>query len=160
MNISDQSVVSFHYTLCDEQNKQLETSSSGDPSVYLHGSNNIIRGLEQAMTDRVSGDSFQVTIEPVHAYGMRNESLTQRVPIKHITKKGKLKRGDIVQINTEEGARSVTILKVGRYTADIDANHPLAGQTLTFDINIIDVRQATEEELAHGHAHGVGGHEH
>ena len=160
MNIANNAVVSFHYTLKNDLDEQIETSQQGEPSVYLHGGNNIIRGLEQAMEGHSTGDSFSVTIEPIHAYGIRNESLTQRVPIKHILHKGKLKTGDLVQINTDKGPRSVTVIKAGRHTADIDANHPLAGKTLTFDIDIVEVREASEEEISHGHAHGPGGHQH
>ena len=163
MNISDKSVVSFHYTLKDDQGQQIETSQGGESSLYLHGADNIIPGLEKAMEGKTVGDSFEVTVEPAEAYGMRNEELTQRVPMKHLIKKGpgkKVKRGDVVQVNTEQGMRSVTVLKAGRHTADIDANHPLAGKTLTFEVEIADIRKATAEEVEHGHAHGIGGHQH
>lgn len=160
MNIENKTVVSFHYTLKDDQGAEIEASGGGEPSIYLHGARNIIRGLEHAMEGRGSDDSFTVTIAPIHGYGMRDEALSQRVPIKHIEHKGKLKAGDIVQINTDKGQRSVTLIKAGRHTADIDGNHPFAGKPLTFDIDIVDVRDASDEEIAHSHAHGPGGHQH
>jgi FKBP-type peptidyl-prolyl cis-trans isomerase SlyD len=160
LKIESETVVSFHYTLRDENGKELETSRGSEPSVYLHGANNIIRGLETAMTGRESGDVFTVSLAPAEAYGMRNPDKMQRVPVKHLAFRGKLEAGKVVQLNTAEGMRAVTVVKAGRHSADIDANHPLAGQTLTFDLEIVDLRPATPEEIAHGHAHGPGGHHH
>ncbi len=160
MKIESETVVSFHYTLRDENGKELETSRGSEPSVYLHGANNIIRGLETAMTGREPGDVFTVSLAPAEAYGMRNPDKMQRVPVKHLAFRGKLEAGKVVQLNTAEGMRAVTVVKAGRHSADIDANHPLAGQTLTFDVEIVDLRPATPEEIAHGHAHGPGGHHH
>ena len=160
MKIESETVVSFHYTLRDENGKELETSRGSEPSVYLHGANNIIRGLETAMTGREPGDVFTVSLAPAEAYGMRNPDKMQRVPVKHLAFRGKLEAGKVVQLNTAEGMRAVTVVKAGRHSADIDANHPLAGQTLAFDVEIVDLRPATPEEIAHGHAHGPGGHHH
>ncbi len=160
MQVTNKTVVSFHYTLCNAAGEQLETSRDGEPARYLHGRNNIIRGLEEALRGLEAGATVSVTVPPEKAYGLRNEQLQQRVPIKHITHKGKLEAGAVVQINTEQGQRSVTVLKVGHHSADIDANHPLAGQELTFDIEITDIRSAEAEEITHGHAHGPGGHQH
>ncbi|MCX2979822.1 peptidylprolyl isomerase [Halieaceae bacterium IMCC14734] len=160
MQISDRCVVSFHYTLKNSDGEAIETSQDADPSAYLHGANNIIRGLEQAMVGHEAGDTFSVDLEPATAYGNRQPDLQQRVPIKHLVFKGKLKAGMVVQLNTDKGARSVTVVKAGRHSADIDSNHPLAGQSLSFDIEIVEVRAASEEEVSHGHAHGVGGHHH
>lgn len=160
MHISKESVVTFHYTLRDEAGEQLETSRDGDPTAYLHGANNIITGLESALEGRSAGDVFTVTVQAEDAYGPRDPQRQQRVPVKHLVFKGKLRPGMVVQLNTSEGMRPVTVVKAGRHSADIDTNHPLAGQALTFDIEIIDVREASAEELAHGHAHGRGGHQH
>ena len=109
---------------------------------------------------RARANSFSVTIDAIDGYGPRNPAAFQRVPAKHIVAKGKLKKGQVVSINTDQGMRTVVVAKVGRHTVDVDTNHPLAGKTLRFDIQITDVRPATEEELAHGHAHGPGGHHH
>jgi FKBP-type peptidyl-prolyl cis-trans isomerase SlyD len=160
MQIADKTVVCFHYTLSNSSGEELESSRDGEPTRYLHGKNNIIRGLEDALVGLEVGATVNVTLPPEKAYGLRNEQLQQRVPIKHLLKKGKIRAGDVVQVSTEQGQRSVTVLKVGRHSADIDSNHPLAGQELTFDIEVTDIRAAEAEELAHGHAHGPGGHQH
>ncbi len=161
MQIAEKTVVTFHYNLSNAAGEQLETSRGGEPTSYLHGnSKNIIRGLEESLAGLEAGATLSVTVPPEKAYGLRNEQLRQRVPVKHLMYKGKLTPGMVVQVNTGQGQRSVTVIKVGRHSADIDANHPLAGQTLSFAIEIIDVRAAEAEELAHGHAHGPGGHHH
>ena len=160
MNIESGTVVTFHYTLRDEQGSQLETSRDSEPSAYLHGANNVIRGLEAAMAGRAAGDVFTATVEPEQGYGLRDPGRAQRVPVKHLVFSGSLRPGAVVQLNTGDGRRPVTVTKVGRHSADIDTNHPLAGQTLNFDIEIIEVRPASPEERAHGHAHGPGGHQH
>lgn len=160
MQIGPETVVLFHYTLRDEAGEEKETSRGEDPAAYLHGANTMISGLEAALEGKSTGDVFSATIEPENGYGLRDPQRVQRVPVKHLIFRGKLKAGDIVQLNTSEGRRTVSVIKAGRHSADIDTNHPLAGQTLTFDVEVIDVRAATEEELAHGHAHGPGGHQH
>ena len=160
MNIAPETVAIFHYTLRNEAGDELETSRGSDPSAYLHGANNIIPGLEQAMAGKSAGDVFSATVAAEDAYGQPDPERQQRVPVKHLLFKGKLKPGMVVQLNTSDGRVPVTVVKAGRHSADIDTNHPLAGQALTFDIEVVDVRAATEEEIAHGHAHGVGGHQH
>jgi FKBP-type peptidyl-prolyl cis-trans isomerase SlyD len=160
LNIESGTVVSFHYTLRDADGQELETSRGSDPSVYLHGHNNVMPALESAFTGRASGDVFTVELGPGEAYGQRDPDKTRRVPIKHLAFRGKLRPGAVVQLNTSEGMLPVTVIKAGRHSADIDTNHPLAGQALVFDIEIADLRAATAEELAHGHAHGPGGHQH
>jgi FKBP-type peptidyl-prolyl cis-trans isomerase SlyD len=160
MQVSKDSVVTFHYSLYKADGELLESSRDADPTVYLHGANNIIAGLEIAMAGREAGEEFEVELPPEKAYGLRNEDKQQRVPIKHLIYTGKLKPGIVAQLNTDQGRRSVTLIKVGRHSADVDANHPLAGEHLRFAIELIDVRPAKAEELAHGHAHGPGGHQH
>ncbi len=159
MQIEKDKVVSFHFKVMDDD-VLLESSLEGEPMLYMHGRSGLISGLETALIGKKSGESFSVTLEPQDAYGIPFESSKQRVSIKHLTTKGKLKPGMIVDINTSSGIRQATVLKVGRFNVDVDTNHPYAGKTLTFDIDIIDVRDATNEELAHGHAHGAGGHQH
>lgn len=160
MNIGPETVVTFHYTLRNEAGEELESSRGSDPSAYLAGGNNIIAGLESAMTGKAAGDVFTATVAPEDAYGTHNPDQIQRVPVKHLVFKGKLRPGTVVQLNTSDGRRPVTVSKVGRHSADIDTNHPLAGQTLTFDIEVTEVRAASAEEISHGHAHGPGGHHH
>jgi len=162
LNISANKVVTFHYRLSNDEGKELENSHAGDPVAYLHGHHGVIRGLEAAMVDKTAGDSFSVTIQPVDAYGLRNEENQQRVPIKHlhVNKKARLRPGMIVGVETEKGPKQVTIVKVGKFNVDVDSNHPLAGKVLTFDVEIQEVREASPEEITHGHAHGLGGHHH
>jgi len=164
MQIAKNHVVTFHYYLKNEQGEELETSRSGEPMAYLHGHGNIIAGLESGMAGRAVDDVFSITVKPADAYGERRENAVQRVPVKHLLqeKKGrmKLKPGMVVSINTEDGPRQVVVVKAGKFNVDVDNNHPLAGKTLTFDVEIISIREATADEIAHGHAHGVGGHQH
>jgi FKBP-type peptidyl-prolyl cis-trans isomerase SlyD len=160
VNISQDTVVYFHYTLRNDSGEELETSRDAEPNAYLHGAGNIIPGLEEAMNGRAAGDVFSATVEPDQAYGQHQPGKTQRVPVKHLLFKGKLRAGAVVQLNTAEGRLPVTVVKAGRHSAEVDTNHPLAGQTLTFDVEVIEVRAATPEEIAHRHVHGPGGHHH
>lgn len=160
MNISEHSVVSFHYTLKNAEGEQLESSREGDAMTYLHGAGNIIKGLEKAMQGKVVGDSFEVTVEPAEAYGERKSANIQRVAAKHFRNPKALKPGQVIGLQTQQGPVQVTVVKVGRFNVDVDANHPLAGQSLTFAVEITEVRAATDEEKAHGHVHGPGGHHH
>jgi len=160
MNIENKKVVSFHYTLKNTQGEQIESSRDRDPMVYLHGTGSIIPGLEKAMAGKKAGDSFEVSIEPAEAYGERKESGIQRIPAKHFKHAERLEVGQPVILQTQQGQVQVTVVKVGRFNIDVDRNHPLAGQTLTFDVEVTDVREATAEELEHGHAHGPGGAHH
>jgi len=161
MNIDDKKVVSFHYTLKNSQGEEIESSRDREsPMTYLHGGGGIIPGLEKAMIGKAAGDRFEVTVEPAEAYGERNEDGVQRVPAKHFGEGRRLEPGQPVILNTRQGPRQVTVVKVGRFNVDVDTNHPLAGQSLTFDVDVTDVREATDEEVSHGHVHGPGGVEH
>ena len=163
MKIADKSVVQFHYTLKDEAGVELESSNGRDTLAYLHGTNSMLVGLEKALTDKEDGDKFSVTLQPEEAYGERQEDALQRVPAKHLNSTEAVKKwlpGMVAVVQTEEGQRQVTVVKTGKFMITVDMNSPLAGKVLTFDVEVIDVREATEEELDHGHAHGVGGHQH
>lgn len=160
MNISKHTVASFHYTLRNGEGLELESSRGDQPTAYLHGASNIIPGLEAALEGKAPGDHVEVTLSAEEAYGQRREGAVQRVPVKHLIYRGKLRAGMTVQMNTQHGGIPVTVIKVGRHTAEVDTNHPLAGQNLSFEIDIVDVRAATSEEISHGHAHGAGGHQH
>lgn len=153
-------VVSFHYTLKSAEGEQMESSREKDPMTYLHGTNNIITGLEKAMEGHAIKDEFSVTVEPEEAYGVRNENNVQRVPLKRLKGVGKVSVGQILTLQTDKGQVQVTVLKVGRFNVDVDGNHPLAGKALTFDVEITDIREASAEELEHKHVHGPGGHQH
>lgn len=157
MEIATNKVVTFHYTVSDPESSFSESSEGGPPAVYLHGRGNIVRGLETALQGKRAGEALRVTVAPEEAYGMRDPSAVQRVPIKHLIRPGKLAAGKLVAINTDGGARQATVLKVGRFNVDVDFNHPLSGKTLVFEVDVVDVRDATPEEIEHGHAHGPGG---
>lgn len=160
MKVEKDLIIQFHYQLKDESNELLEDSRSGKPMAYLHGHNNIFAKMETAMQDKVVGDTFAVTLAPEDAYGIRLENAGQRISRKHIVNKGKLRPGMTVNVNTDKGQRQVVVSKVGKFVVDVDTNHPMAGKILTFDIEIMDIRAATNEEVSHGHAHGSGGHQH
>ncbi|WP_448569916.1 FKBP-type peptidyl-prolyl cis-trans isomerase [Thalassotalea ganghwensis] len=160
MKITQNTVVQFHYTLKNEAGEEIENSYQGDPLAYLHGHKNMLVGVENALADKEAGDKFSVTLQPEEAYGERLDDAEQRVPVKHLVGASKWKPGMTALVNTEQGQRQVTVLKVGRFMATVDINPPLAGKVLTFDLDVVDVREATEEEIEHGHAHGVGGHQH
>lgn len=153
-------VITFHYTLKNSADEQMESSRDKDPMKYLHGANNIIPGLEKAMEGHAVKDEFSVTVEPEEAYGVRNENNIQRVPLKRLKGIGKIAVGQVLNLQTNKGQVQMTVLKVGRFNADLDGNHPLAGVQLTFEVEITDIRDASEEEIKHRHVHGPGGHQH
>ena len=157
MLIADKKVASFHYILSNGDGEQIESSRERQPMTYLHGAHNIIPGLEKALAGKAAGDQFQVTIPPADAYGERRSDQVQRIPAKHFRDAKHLKPGRMVSIQTRRGPVQATVVKVGRFNVDVDANHPLAGQTLPFDVEVTDVRDATAEEISHGHVHGPGG---
>lgn len=159
MKIEDNSVVRFHYTVAEPGQPALETSREREPLAILIGHGNIIPGLEAAMKGREAGETFQVTVGPAEAYGERREGMMQRVPRKHF-KDAKLVPGMQVVLPTEMGPRAMTVAKVGMSVVDVDLNHPMAGKTLSFDVELVEVREASDEEKAHGHVHGAGGHQH
>ncbi|ROS01868.1 FKBP-type peptidyl-prolyl cis-trans isomerase SlyD [Sinobacterium caligoides] len=162
MIIEKDKVVSFQYILSDSEGHQVDASTETTPMCYLHGHSNILPKLEQALAGAAVGDQLSITLEAVDAYGPYKESLISRVAVKAIRGgKGKrLQPGTQVYIDTEQGEKVATVIKAGKFQATVDGNHPLAGRTLCFSITVSDIREAHEEELSHGHAHGVGGHQH
>ena len=162
MQIAKDTVVQFNYRIKELDGTELEDSYAGDPVAFLCGHNNMMPGVENALLGKAIGDSFSVELAPGETYGELLKDNQQRVPVKHLMgyEKCKWKAGMIAVINTEKGQREVTILKVGKFMATVDINHPMAGKTLNFELEVVDVRQATVEEIQHGHAHGVGGHHH
>ena len=160
MKIEKDRVVRFHYAVAEAGQESVENSKDGgQPLAILFGHGNIIPGLEKAMDGHEAGDSFKAEVPASEAYGERRDGLTQRVPKKHFGAQ-KLEPGMQVVLNTNFGQRAVTIQKVGMSVVDVDLNHPMAGKDLEFDIEIVEVREASAEELAHGHVHGDGGHAH
>jgi len=159
MKIEKDRVVRFHYTVSEVGQEPLESSKEREPIAILIGHGNIIPGLEQAMMDKQAGDSFSVDVPAAEAYGERREGLTQRSPKKHFGNT-RLAPGMQVVLQTNFGPRAVTVHKVGHSVVDVDLNHPMAGKDLHFDVEIVEVREASAEEVEHGHVHGDGGHHH
>ncbi len=160
MSIVDNSVVSFHYTLTNSKGEVLDKSDQ-EPLAYLHGGGNIIPGLEKALLGKKAGDKLVVTVEPAEAYGVRDDKLIQNVPRRAFQGIKDIKAGMSFTAQGDAGQpMRVVVTRVSGDMVTVDGNHPLAGETLTFDVEITDVREASEEELAHGHVHGVGGHHH
>jgi len=159
MKIEKDRVVRFHYSVAEAGQEPVETSRDREPLAILFGHGNIIPGLEKAMDGREAGETFKADVTAADAYGERRDGMSQRVPKKHFGDQ-KLAPGMQVVLNTSFGPRAVTIEKVGMSVVDVDLNHPMAGKDLQFDIEIIEVREASAEEVEHGHVHGDGGHQH
>ena len=160
MNIAKDKVVSIDYTLTDDGGKVLDSSSGREPLAYLHGAGNIIPGLESALEGKGRGDQLNVSIKPPDAYGDRDDRMIQAVPRTAFGGAQNIEPGMQFQANTPAGPRVITVVGVEDDQVTVDANHPLAGQTLNFDVKVVDVRDATAAELEHGHVHGPGGHQH
>ena len=160
MQIASDAVVSIHYTLTDDSGATLDSSAGGEPLAYLHGKGNLIPGLENALVGKQAGDKLQVKVAPAEGYGEYDKALLQNVPRRSFKGVGNVQVGMQFQVQSPQGPRAVTVTRVAGDMVTVDGNHPLAGKNLNFDIEITDVRVASEEELAHGHVHGPGGHHH
>ncbi len=157
--IADNKVVLIHYTLKDDSGEELDSSQSGDPLVYLHGAGNIVPGLEQALTGQAEGAHLEVVVEAKDGYGEKLGPGPQAVPRADFPADIEISAG-MAFMAEGEGGEPLTIWVVDVHDGQvlIDANHPLSGVTLHFDIDVVTVRDATEEELSHGHPHGPDGH--
>ena len=160
MSISRDQVVSIHYTLTDDAGEVIDRSSAGEPFAYLHGHGNLIPGLESELTGRKAGERLVVKVSPADGYGEYDEKLVQQVPRRTLKGVAQVKPGMRLQTHGAEGPRMLTVTHVAGDLVTLDGNHPLAGKTLNFEVEIAAVRAATAEELAHGHVHGAGGHHH
>jgi len=151
MKVDKNTVVTFHYVMTDDETgEEIENSNGQAPSAFLFGHKNMIEPLEHSMVGKEPGESYSITLPPDLAYGRIRSSSDLRVSKKNLQHDGKLEVGMIVPLKTNEGLRPVTIIKVGKFNVDIDYNHPLAGKTLKFDVEIVDVREATTDELSQG----------
>ncbi|ATX81180.1 FKBP-type peptidyl prolyl cis-trans isomerase [Mariprofundus ferrinatatus] len=157
MQISNHKVVSFHYTLTNDSGDVIDSSSGGEPLVYLHGEQNIIPGLENALDGKSIGDSLQVTIEAADGYGEYNPALTQVVPSEMFQGVDNIEVGMQFQAETSEGVQVIRVAEVDGDNVTIDGNHPLAGERLHFDVTVEEIRESTDEEREHGHVHAEGG---
>lgn len=150
-------VVSFHYTLRDPSGRVLDSSAGGDPITYMEGAGQIITGLDEQLRDAEIGERRRVEVPAAKAYGERDPSQVQRVKRAMLPVEGELQIGDQFQTDSDRYAPIVTITAIEGDEVLLDANHPLAGVDLVFDVQLTAARPATPEELQHGHAHGAGG---
>lgn len=158
MQVAKHKVVTIDYTLTDGKGAVIGTSQGGEPFSYIHGTGSIIPGLEHALEGKSPGDTVAVSIPPEEAYGERDESLMVVIPRDRFEAAGGVEVGMQFETVAETGRRVVTVVKVEGDEVTVDANHPLAGATLNFDVTVVDVRDATSVELSHGHVHGSGTH--
>jgi FKBP-type peptidyl-prolyl cis-trans isomerase SlyD len=160
MHIAKDKVVTIDYTLTGAGGEVLDSSQGGEPLSYLHGAGAMIPGLETALEGKSAGDAVKAVVPPDQAYGQKDPSLVQPVPRDRFSGVPDVRPGMQFTAQGKSGSRVVTVVSVDDRNVTVDANHPLAGQTLNFDVTVVDVRDATSEELSHGHAHGPGGHHH
>jgi FKBP-type peptidyl-prolyl cis-trans isomerase SlyD len=159
MTIDKNLVASFDYTLKDESGSVLDTSDGGEPLSYLHGAGNIIPGLESELAGRKVGDTFSATIEPEHAYGEYSDDLIFTVAKDQFDDPAEVEEGMLFQAEISGDPKLCTVMKIEGKNVEVNANHPLAGMTLYFNVTVRDVREATPEEIEHGHTHD-GHHDH
>lgn len=152
-------VVSFHYTLTDDKGTQLDSSRDTDPMTYLEGLGQIIPGLESALQVMNTGEKKLIKVAAADAYGLRNDDLIISVPREKMPAQD-IKVGDQFQASHDDHSLPLTVVEITTTHVKLDGNHPLSGVDLNFDVEITAVREATSEELSHGHAHGAGGHHH
>jgi FKBP-type peptidyl-prolyl cis-trans isomerase SlyD len=160
MQIANHKVVSIHYTLTNDEGDVLDSSKGQEPLAYLHGFGNIISGLENALNGRALGDKFTVAIAPAEGYGERDNEMVQSVPKSSFQGVDEILPGMQFQAQSPDGMQLVTVIDVDGDEVILDGNHPMAGMTLNFDVEVTEIRDATAEELEHGHVHGPGGHHH
>ncbi len=160
MQVADRHVVYIHYTLTNDGGEVLDSSQGGDPLAFVFGAGNIIRGLEKALDGKAVGDKLNVRVEPAEAYGDRDDRLIQEVPREAFQGVDEIQPGMAFNAQSSQGPMRVVVTAVTDELVTVDGNHPLAGEHLTFDVEITEVREATTEELEHGHVHGPGGHQH
>ena len=160
MLIAPEKVVLIHYTLKNDSGETLDSSSGGDPLAYLHGQGNLIPGLEKALEGKQAGDKLSVSVGPGDGYGQRDDKLVQQVPRRQFGG-ANVQPGMQFHAQTSQGqTRVVTVTNIAGDMVTVDGNHPLAGENLHFDVEVTEVRDASAEELEHGHVHGPGGHHH
>ena len=160
MNIEKDKAVSIDYTLTNDKGEVLDSSSGREPLAYLHGNGGLIPGLEKELEGKAKGDKLKAVVAPDQAYGVRSDELVQEVPLENFQEKNEVQVGAQFQVQNGEQVHIATVTALSEISATIDMNHPLADETLHFDVEVMDVREATKEELEHGHIHGAGGHQH
>ena len=158
MTVQKNTIVTIKYTLTDESGNMIESSEDQEPFTYLHGTGNVIPGLEASLEGKSAGEAIRVSIPPEDAYGEWDEAKVLEIPKEQFSGVDEIKAGMQFSVHSSAGEQIVTVSKVEGEKVMVDANHPLAGKTLNFDVNVVDVRNATQEEIQHGHAHGAHGH--
>lgn len=160
MKVEKDRVVVFHYDMVDQTSGYMESTRTGDPVSVLYGHGSAVPGVEAGLAGREAGDSFEITVTPDQGYGKRHPAAVERISKKYVITPKRLVAGGAALVETTTGRQNVTVVKVGSKFIDVDTNHPMAGHTLSFSIEIVDVREADPEEIAHGHVHGPAGHDH
>jgi len=160
MEIQKGKVVSIDYKLTNNDGEVLDSSEGREPLAYMHGSGQIVPGLEKELEGKAEGSNVKAAVQPDEAYGTRKDELVSQVDKQAFQGVDEIKPGMQFQATTPQGTQIITVQKVEGDQVTVDANHPLAGETLNFDVTVREVRDATEEEEQHGHAHGPGGHQH
>jgi FKBP-type peptidyl-prolyl cis-trans isomerase SlyD len=160
MRIAKDTVVAIDYTLTDDGGQVIDSSEGRQPLSYLHGAGGMIPGLERQLEGKQAGDQLQVAVAPEEGYGPRNDDLRQDLPREQFAEVEQLDLGMQFRVESNNGPMVITIVEIADDIVTVDGNHPLAGVNLNFAVTIRDVREATAEELDHGHAHGPGGHTH
>ncbi|MGV6807793.1 MAG: FKBP-type peptidyl-prolyl cis-trans isomerase [bacterium] len=158
--IAKNKVVEIHYHLTNNDGEVIDSSRGKEPLPYLHGAGNIIPGLENALEGKTEGDSLDVVVQPAEGYGEVQPELLQKVPANAFPEGHQLEVGQTFTAQGQDGPFEVTVAEIGDDVVTVDANHPLAGVTLNFAVEVVSVRDATEEEVSHGHVHGPHGHHH
>ncbi|WP_038247122.1 FKBP-type peptidyl-prolyl cis-trans isomerase [Ghiorsea bivora] len=157
LSIAANKAVEIHYTLTNDKGETVDSSRGEAPLPYIHGMENLVPGLEKELEGKKVGDVIKTSVAPAEGYGERNPELTQAVPRDVFQFDGDIEVGMRFEAEAEHGVELVTVVAVDDKVVTIDANHPLAGETLNFDVEILSIRDATSEELEHGHVHGEGG---
>ncbi|MCO4757572.1 MAG: peptidylprolyl isomerase [Oceanospirillaceae bacterium] len=160
MQIADKTVVQINYTLKNDSGEVLDSSEGQEPLAFLCGAQNIIPGLENALLGKQVGDKLDVRVEPSEGYGEVHEEMIQKVPKENFEGVDSVEVGMQFMAQAPWGEQPVTVIKVEEDGVTLDGNHPMAGQILNFSVEVVEVREASEEEVEHGHAHGAGGHHH
>lgn len=151
MKITDNSYVEIHYALFNAENEVVDGSRGAEPLPYIHGQGNIIPGLEAALAGREAGDKFTVTVAPEQGYGERDEDKVTIIDAESFAGFDSIEVGMLCQIEGEGGEpQLVTIAAIDEDEVTIDANHPFAGETLNFEVEVMHVRAATDAELSDG----------
>lgn len=156
MNITDNSIVTLHFTVSTTDGTQIDSSRDKEPMVYMQGSQYLIKGLEDELMDKQAGDTFELNVAPELAYGERHDELVQMVP-KSMFEGMEVEVGMTFRATTDDGEQSVMIIDITDEDVVVDGNHPLAGVELHFAVEVLDVRTPTAEEIDHGHPHGPDG---